>query len=101
VLSEVLAELEAVGFWVAGALIRLDGSLTFDPRESWLCCDATSLRRVCRRSKSDPRDTLVLSETLGEDTWGADLVILSLVIRLPTSDGCGKELRVLFCVFGE
>jgi hypothetical protein len=53
---------------------------------------------------------LVLSETLGEDAWGDDLVMLSVPIwlpillvplGLPTSDGCGKELRTLSCVFGE
>ncbi len=96
--------------------MRVDGAVAFDPLESWL-------RRVWRRSNNDSRDTLALSETLGEDACGADLVMLSVPIRppmplvgfpnaefgvwgpvplgLPTSDGCGKELRALSWVFGE
>ncbi len=102
-LSGVLADAEGVEFWVAGGLMRLDGAAPFDPFDSWL-------RRVWRRSNSDPRDTLVPSETLGEDAWGAGLVMLPVPIRLPmlllrpglpTSEGCGKELRALSCVFGE
>ncbi len=68
-LSGVLTGADGVGFWVTGGLTRLvDGPATFDPPEGWLCLDAASLfRRAWRRSNSDPRDTLVLSETLGED----------------------------------
>jgi len=102
-LSKVLAGADDVGFWAAGGSTRPDGAVTFEPLEGWLC-------RACRRSNSDPRDTLVLSETLGEEAWGAGLVMLSVPIRppillvplaLPTSDGCGRELRTLSCVFGE
>jgi len=102
VLPELRAGVDAVGLWVAGVLVRLIGSLTFDPLEGWL-------RRACRRSNSDPRDVLVLSETLGADVCGADLMlsapmrlpILLLPLGLPISDGCDRELRTLSCVFGE
>jgi hypothetical protein len=97
-----------VEFWVAGGLIRLDGAVPLVPLDSWLRC-------IWRRSNSDPRDVLALSETLGEEAWGIDdLVMLSA--RFPnaefgvwgltplgrlTSDGCGKVLRTLPCVSGE
>ena len=94
-LSEVPAEGDG------GVVMRLDGSLPLNP---------PVLRRACKRSNSDPRDVVVRSETLGEEAWGIDLVMLSVPIRLPmlsvplgrlTSDGCGKELRTLPCVLGE
>lgn len=68
--------------------------------------DAVSLRRVAKRSDSDPRDALLDSEMLGEDARGStlglsagdgDLATLPVPIRLPipgleASDGCGKAL---------
>jgi hypothetical protein len=68
--------------------------------------DAVSFRRAARRSASDPRHTLLDSETPGEEVRGSilsilvppaadgDPVVLSPPIRLPilglgASDGCG------------
>lgn len=58
------------------------------------------------RSNSEPRDARLLSETLGEDAWGTDLVILcvpslSVLLGLPTSDGCGRLRPAPLSVFGE
>ena len=94
---------------VAGGLMRLDGPAASELPDGWLDLDGVSFRRAVRRSNSDPRDALLLSEMLGEEACGVGpaalsvpsrLPILPVPLGLPTSDGCGKD-RPLSCVFGE
>jgi len=85
--------------------------------------DAVSFRCVLKRSSSDSRDALVLSEMLGEDACGVNPVVPSVPIRLPgflnvkdrvwdprmpsvalglpASDGCGRVRWTPLSVFGE
>jgi len=73
--------------------------------DGWPDLGAVSFRRAAMRSNSDPRDAPP-SEMLGEDACGTDLVILcvlspSVLLGLPTSDGCGRLCPALLSVFGE